>query len=135
MREGHRANALLVELLLVIFFFMIGSATLVQVFANARLKSIEAQATSKAMVEAQNLAESLYGSDHPDSVIEAYGFSFSPDSDTWIHEEKEYTMFVREESEETESGTLRSYRISVEAKGKELLSIPSTRFIPKEVNP
>ena len=31
MKEGSRANALLVELLLVIFFFMIAAAILVQV--------------------------------------------------------------------------------------------------------
>ena len=39
MKEGGRANALLVELLLVIFFFMISAAILVQVFADAKLKS------------------------------------------------------------------------------------------------
>ena len=35
MKEGSRANALLMELLLVIFFFMISAAILVQVFADA----------------------------------------------------------------------------------------------------
>ena len=37
MKEGSRANALLVELLLVIFFFMLSAAILVQVFADAKL--------------------------------------------------------------------------------------------------
>ena len=39
MKESGRANALLVELLLVIFFFMISAAILVQVYADAKLKS------------------------------------------------------------------------------------------------
>ena len=33
MKEGSRANSLLVELLLVIFFFMLGATTLVELFA------------------------------------------------------------------------------------------------------
>ena len=49
-RESSRANALLVELLLVIFFFMISAAILVQLFANARHKSIEAKAATAAKV-------------------------------------------------------------------------------------
>ena len=34
MKEGGRANALLVELMIVIFFFMIASMTLVELFAR-----------------------------------------------------------------------------------------------------
>ena len=59
MREGSRANALLVELLLVIFFFMVSAAILAQVFADAKLKSRTAHATNAAMLEAQNIAEDL----------------------------------------------------------------------------
>ena len=49
MREGHRANALLVELLLVILFFMLGSTTLVQIFADAKHKSMQARAMNVAI--------------------------------------------------------------------------------------
>ena len=59
MKEGSRANALLVELLLVIFFFMISAAVLVQVFADAKLKSRTAHATNATMLEAQNIADDL----------------------------------------------------------------------------
>ena len=65
MKEGSRASALLVELLLVILFFMISAAILVQVFANARLKSRTAKATNASMLEAQNIAEDLYAADDP----------------------------------------------------------------------
>ena len=44
MKNGSRSNALLVELLLVIFFFMISAAILVQVFADAKMKSANAKA-------------------------------------------------------------------------------------------
>ena len=67
MKEGSRANALLVELLLVIFFFMISAAILVQVFADAKLKSRTAHATNASMLEAQNIAEDLYAAEDPDA--------------------------------------------------------------------
>ena len=74
MKEGSRANALLVELLLVIFFFMISAAILVQVFADAKLKSRTAKATNASMLEAQNIAEDLYAGEDPDAILASYGF-------------------------------------------------------------
>ena len=52
MREGSRANALLVELLLVILFFMLGASVLVQVFASSRHKSIQARVEACASASA-----------------------------------------------------------------------------------
>ena len=69
MREGSRSNALLIELLLVILIFMIAAAILVQVFADARLKSRTAYATNASMLEAQNIADELYAADSPEKVL------------------------------------------------------------------
>ena len=133
MREGHRANALLIELLLVIFFFMLGAMILVQVLADARSKSIQASKTNLALVEAQNLAEDIYASGNPAGMLEQNGFTAA--DGTWRIEKDGYIMTVHDESEDTETGVLRTYRINVEANGKQLLSLPSTRFIPGEVKP
>ena len=133
MKEGGRANALLVELLLVIFFFMISAAILVQVFADAKLKSRTAAATNSAMLEGQNVAEELYGSDDPESVLAAYGFT--SDGDVWVLEKKGYVLKVTPKIEETDSGTLRNYEVTGFEGEKQLISLPSTRFIPKEVSP
>ena len=92
MKESGRANALLVELLLVIFFFMISAAILVQVYADAKLKSRTAQATNAAMLEGQNIAEDLYGSDDPEAVLKDYGFT-SQDG-VWTLEKKGYVLKV-----------------------------------------
>ena len=77
MKESSRANALLMELLLVIFFFMIGAAILVQLFADARHKSIQARAASESLAEGQNCAEAIYaldGDDDPEQWLADYGF-------------------------------------------------------------
>ena len=133
MKEGSRANTLLVELLLIIFFFMICSAVLVQIFADAKLKSRTAHATNASMLETQNIAEDLYGSDDPDAVLAEYGFT--GENGTWTLERNGYLLKVTLRTEETASGTLRTYDVSGIEGEKTLLTLPSTRFIPKEVSP
>ncbi len=133
MKEGSRANALLVELLLVIFFFMLAASVLVQVFADAKLKSRTAHATNASMLEAQNVAEDLYASDDPETVLSSYGFE-SRDG-VWVLGKEGYELRVTMRSEETDSGLLRTYDVSGVEGDKTLLTLPSTRFIPKEVTP
>ena len=69
MKEGSRANALLVELLLVIFFFMLGVTVLVELFAGAKHKTLQARAMNTAVMEAENIADDIYGADDPDAVL------------------------------------------------------------------
>ena len=133
MKEGGRANALLVELLLVIFFFMISAAILVQVYADAKLKSRTAQATNSAMLEGQNIAEDLYGTDDPEAVLNDYGFT--NEGGVWVLEQKGYVLKVTPKIEETDSGTLRTYEVAGLEGEKTLITLPSTRYIPKEVSP
>ncbi len=133
MKEGSRANALLVELLLVIFFFMIAAAILVQVFADARMKSRTAYATNAVMLEAENIAEDLYVAENPDEVLENYGFI--TEGGEWTLKRDGYLLKVTPREEETESGILKNYDISGLDGDKVLLTLPSTRYIPKEVSP
>ena len=133
MKSGSRANAVLVELLLVIFFFMLSSAILVQLYADAKLRSRTAEATNSSMLEAQNIAEDLYATDDPEAVLTEYGFT--EQDGVWVQEKKGYTLKVTPRIEETESGLLRTYDVSGLEGDKVLLTLPSTRFIPKEVSP
>ena len=133
MKEGSRANALLVELLLVIFFFMISAAILVQVYADAKLKSRTAHATNYSMIEAQNIADDLYATDSPVAVLDDYGFSEK--DGVWTLEKDGYLLKVTCQEEETEAGILRTYNVSGIEGDKTLLTLPSTRYIPKEVSP
>lgn len=133
MKEGGRANALLVELLIVIFFFMIAATTLVELFAASKLKSLEAKALNNSMLEGQNLADELYGSSDPEKILEARGFS--QENDTWVMDYDGYTMKVIRRQEDTESGSLVSYDVTSYQGEKQLIFLPATRYIPKEVSP
>lgn len=133
MKERSRANALLIELLLVIFFFMLSAAILVQVFANARIKSRTAKAINASMLDAQNIAEDLYHADEPETVLNAYGFK--AEGDRWELQKEGYLLKVTLLTETTDSGMLRTYEISSVEGENILLTLPSTRFIPEEVSP
>ena len=133
MKEGGRANALLVELLIVIFFFMIAATTLVELFAGAKLKSMEAKALNFSMLETQNLADELYGSGEPEVLLTEKGYQ--KDGDTWSKDFDGYQIRVTAREEDSESGTLVTYDITSFQGEKQLITLPSTRYIPKEVSP
>jgi len=133
MKEGGRANALLVELLIVIFFFMIAAMTLVQLFAAAKLKSLEARALNNSMLETQNLADELYGSEDPEGLLKEKGYR--SEGDAWVMDFDGYTIRVTPSREEGESGSLVTYEVTSFQKDKQLISLPSTRYLPKEVSP
>ncbi len=133
MKEGGRANALLVELLLVIFFFMLCASILVQVFADAKLKSRTASATNASMLETQNVAEELYGAEDPEAVLAAWGFT--EENGAWVLQREGYLLKVTARTEETEAGVLRTYDVAGLEGEKTLISLPSARYLPKEVSP
>ena len=136
MKQRSRANALLIELVLVIFFFMLGSTVLVRLFADARHKTIQARATNDSIAVAQNVAEELYGAEDPEEWLAANGFAAAEAADkTWTLADKEYTLYVTETSEETKGGTIRTFTVSSTGDGKQLFTFPSTRYLPKEVSP
>ena len=133
MKEGGRANALLVELLLVIFFFMLCAGILVQLFGDAKLRTRTAAATNASMLEAQNVAEEIYASDDPEAVLKDYGFT--SEDGTWVLQCKGYVLKVVSRTEETAGGALVTYDVSGIEGENTLITLPSTRYIPKEVSP
>ena len=60
---------------------------------------------------------------------------FTKNDEGWTLEEKEYSLKVTQTDEAAEAGTLRIFTISGTGDGADLFSLPSTRYIPKEVSP
>ena len=133
MKESNRANILLVELLIVILFFMLSMTTIVELFGTARVKSRHAQAVNSAILEAQNLAERLYVED--DANAELVRSGFSEEENAWVREEEGYTLRAQVAEEAEETGTIRIVTITANQGDTELFSIPASRYIPGEVAP
>ena len=133
MKNKSRANALLIELLIVIIFFMFVSVTLVEVFSASRTKSISSQSISRAILDAQNIAEGLYGAEQTEDALQEMGFSL--DGEEWILNRDGYVLSVSELEDEHTGGVLRTLTVTAKEKDRVLVTLPSVRYIQKEVAP
>ena len=136
MGNKNRSNVLLVEILIAVLFFMLSATVLVQVFAGAHTLTRRAGAETRALAEAQNVAEALYAAEDPDAALGALGFKSAHGA--WTRDYGEYTLYVESGSEATDAGTLWKGDISAlyhnrnanraRQEDDELFTLPCTRY-------
>lgn len=110
MGRRNRSNMLLVEILIAVLFFMLSAAVLVQVFAASRNMTIRAGIETRALAEAQNIADALYASDDPEETLAEEGFDSA--HGIWTRDDGDYTLCAVGEWTETEAGRLWEGRVS-----------------------
>lgn len=125
MRSRPKSSALLMELLIVILFFMIASMILIRVFAAARLQSEKAEMITDSLSEAQNVADRLYVSEEPEILLESLGFS-SQDG-VWVRDSGKYRMEALITEERDEAGIFRRQEVRVISEDEMLFSLPCSR--------
>ena len=134
MKKHGTANILLVELVLVILFFMLCMPTIVRSFGDARLKSNYAQASSEAMIRAENMEERLAQTADAEGELEKGGFV--REGEKWILRTEKYTLTAAPSEEKTEAGVLRAVLFSAETNtGRAMFELPAVKYIPGEVSP
>ena len=125
MRSRPKSSALLMELLIVILFFMIASMILIRVFAAVRLQSEKAEMITDSLSEAQNVADRLYVSEEPEILLESLGFS-SQDG-VWVRDSGKYRMEALIAEERDEAGIFRRQEVRVTSEDEMLFSLPCSR--------
>ncbi len=110
MRKRNGSNVLLVEILLAVLFFMLSATVLVQVFAGSRSLTLRSGVETRALAEAQNIADALYASEDPDATLE--GLEFISSHGAWSRDYGEFSLYVTLDTEETDAGELRVGRVS-----------------------
>ena len=110
MGNRNRSNVLLVEILIAVLFFMLSATVLVQVFAGARTLTVKAGVETRALAEAQNIAEVIYAADNPEAALEALEFKNAHGA--WTRDYGEYTLYVEGGETETDAGTIWSGEVS-----------------------
>ena len=126
MRGNHHGNALLVELLIVVLFFMLSSTVLLPLFATAREQGAKAETLTEATTLAQNIADTLYASDETDAALTEMGFS--SEGDRWILPGERLTAAVDFAPEETEAGILNRYSVRIFSGEELLIVLPGARY-------
>ena len=130
MKTGNRSNALLVELLIVVMFFMLASTVLLQVFSTAHNQISRAGTRTRALNEAQNVADRLYTAKTPedeDAALASLGFS-SDESGAQALEKDGYTLTVRFDSQAREAGDMRLYTVEAYQTDELLFTLPVARY-------
>ena len=135
MKKRHgTANVLLIELVLVILFFMLCVSTIVEMFGMARVKSSFARSSSEAMMIVENLEEKLAAAADAGAELEKDGFV--QEDGSWILRQEKYSLTAVETEEKTEAGTLRTVTFSaVQKTGQNLFELPVVNYLPGEVSP
>lgn len=120
--KNRHFNALLMEVLIAIFFFALSSTVIVQMFVAARVEADRSAQLNRAICAAQNFADRL-------SLHEGEMTSEKLSDGT--------VLFVTSEVEPTETGVLHRRTVVVmTADGTELLRLPCTEYeASREVAP
>lgn len=133
MKQNGRGNTLLVELLVVVLFFMLAATTLMELFGAAKQSSSRASACSAALLQAQNIAETLYAADDMQAALQEAGFTL--EAEGWRMHCGEYDLVADYQPEETEAGALHLVELTALYRGQALFALPAARYQSGEVQP
>ena len=104
MGNRNRSNVLLVEILIAVLFFMLSATVVVQVFVTARNLTVKAGVETRALAEAQNVAEALCAAPDPEGALEAMEFKNSHGA--WTRAYGDYTLYVECGEQPTDAGVM-----------------------------
>lgn len=127
MRRG-RNNALLLELLVVVLYFVLLAAVLIQIFAAGYSQSQMADAMGEALSEGQELEEQLYKADEPERLLEQLGYARA--GEIWSRDDGSYMLQVELGWSDTECGRLLSGTIEAIYDETRLFELPFARYVP-----
>ena len=123
MKNEKSSNALLIELVIVLFFFILSFAVLSQVFAGAYVTENRAETTSRALHDARN----------ENALMQTGRFlpqeeAFREENGVYVAERDGYTLHMEMKDEFTSCGLLNRWTIEAHWKGEVLFSLPGARY-------
>ncbi len=126
MKSGNRSNALLVELLIVVMFFMLSSTVLLQVFSTARNQSAMSGTLNQALNEAQSVADRLYAAQDAESLLTEMGYT--QEEGLWRLPGDDFDLTVTVSLETQPFGELRRYQVQAVSGEQTLVDLPAARY-------
>ena len=133
-----KPNAILIELVIVLLFFSLSAAVILQLFMAAHEKSVRGDVNSEALMMAEDLADRFYV-----SPLEAQAF-FAQDG--WSAADggfekvgeagsRSLRFAISGETRDTQVGALDDYLLAVYDGEMEIVALPVLRYAPREVTP
>lgn len=126
MKSASKSNALLVELLIVVMFFMLFATVILQVFSTARNQSALSDKLIQASNAAQSAADRLYAAQDAESLLTETGWT--REEDLWRLPGDDFDLTVSISREEQPFGALLRYQVRAVSDGKTLVELPGARY-------
>ncbi|MBQ4640497.1 MAG: hypothetical protein IJB69_08295 [Clostridia bacterium] len=128
MSREKNNNAVLIELVIVLFFFILSFAVLSQVYAGAYVTENKASLRSDALHQARNLNALLMAGE---DVQKTYDEAGTVTDAGLVVSGEGYHLVVHLEQEEKPAGTLFAWTISAQTDGEEMFSLPGAHYVPE----
>lgn len=125
--KSSRGNTLLVELTVVILFFALSQAIVLQVFAKAQQLNHDTEVLHRALTQARDVAETMAVSDNAEAALAAMGFAPTEGSAVAIDGDG-YRLTANITRLSQPTGVLTTVTLTGQHGQTVLFSFPATRY-------
>ena len=122
-----RGNTLLVELTVVLLFFALSQAIVLQVFAKAQQLNRETEAQHQALTQARDVAETLAVSDQAEAALAAMGFT-PQEGGTLAYTGDGYRLSAAVNRLTQTTGVITTVTLTAWRGDTQLFELPATRY-------
>lgn len=130
MNKSRNQNALLIEIMIAVLFFALCATVLVETFMAAHEQGRHAGLDSRALVEAQDVAEQLYAAADAEALLTEAGFTRV--DGVWARLNGEACLTVTLAREDTAAGVLHTAEVAASRGDTLIVTLPVARYVPKE---
>lgn len=123
-------NALLMEILLAVFFFALSATVILELFTAGNGLSARADALDRAVSHARQISQQLYAAEDMQTALEANGFAQS--AGVWHLSAQDYVLEATLEEEVLSAGTLRRACVSALVEGEDARALRCARYVAGE---
>lgn len=134
--ERTPRNVLLIELIIVIFFFSLSAVITLQAFVRAYEDTQRSRQYTRALAVAQDWAEQLYAAKDPELLLQRADWQPMPGGNGYASEQNDLHLSVSLEQESQDAGVTRRMRVTVlpldgdDTQANPLVSLPVARYMP-----
>lgn len=130
--RNSRGNMLLIELVIVLIFFSLSQAVILQVFGMAQRKTEQSRVTNAALAMAQDVADALCFADSPDDAL--LSMRFAGADGRYVYDGGDgFDLYADVGREETGAGAMLTVSLRAVRGDRELFVLPAARYA--EVSP
>ena len=138
MKKQSTPNLMLTELVIVLFFFSLSAAVILQLFVASHNASVKSEMLNAATLRAEDISNRFSAAEDAEAFFASIGFE-NEGEDQLVKRDligtRNVIFSLTGGRQDADSGAFYHYQLTAIHDQDELLSIPIARYIPKEEQP